>query len=44
MNYYMDFVIVTPKQITVFDQEGFLTRSTRAVDTEKIKTINVVAQ
>lgn len=44
VNYYLDFVIVTPKQVLMFDQAGILTRTTRALDTEKIKTINVVAQ
>jgi len=44
MNYYMDFVLITPRQILMFDQSGILSRSTRALDTEKIKTINISSQ
>jgi len=37
----MDFVIITPKQLEVFDQDGMLNRDTQSVDVSKIKTINI---
>lgn len=43
VNYYMDFVIVTPDQLTAFDQEWILKRTTRSLELRKIKTINVVS-
>lgn len=43
VNYYMDFVIVTPDQLTAFDQEWILKRMTRSLELRKIKTINVVS-
>ena len=39
----MDFVIVTPDQLTAFDQEWILKRMTRSLELRKIKTINVVS-
>ena len=39
----MDFVIVTPDQLTAFDQDWILKRTTRSLELRKIKTINVVA-
>jgi hypothetical protein len=43
VNYYMDFVIVTPDQLTAFDQEWIIKRMTRSLELRKIKTINVVS-
>lgn len=39
----MDFVIVTPDQLTAFDQEWIIKRMTRSLELRKIKTINVVS-
>lgn len=40
-NYEMDFTIVTPKNITYYDQTWFFWRTARTLDTAKIKTISV---
>lgn len=41
LDYYMDYVIITPRQIVVFDQDWILKRETRSLDPSKIKTINI---
>lgn len=41
IDYYMDFTIVTPKNISTFDQTGIFDRSTRTLDIGKIKSISV---
>ena len=41
IDYYMDFTIVTPKNISTFDQTGIFDRSTRTLDISKIKSISV---
>lgn len=41
IDYYMDYAIVTPEQVTQFDQSGVLERSTRALDITKVKTVSV---
>jgi len=43
MDYYMDYAIITPSQITVYDQDGLFKRDTRLLDTSKIKTINIAS-
>lgn len=44
MNFYMDFVIVSPEQLVAYDQTGVLNRVTRSLELSKIKTINVVTE
>lgn len=41
VDFYMDYAIITSKQITMYDQDGILRRVTNALDTSKIKTINI---
>lgn len=41
IDYYMDFALITPKQITAYDQWWLLDRSIRALDIMKIKSINI---
>ena len=41
IDYIMDFVIVTPKNLISYNQEWIFTRKWRTVDVEKIKTISV---
>ena len=41
IDYILDFVVVTPKELIYYNQEGILSRKWRTVDTEKIKTITV---
>lgn len=43
IDYKMDFVIITPKNITSFDQTGIFHRTSISLDIEKIKTINIDA-
>ncbi len=42
IDYYMDFTIITPKRITAYDQTWIFTRSERALDISKIKSIRVM--
>lgn len=37
----MDFTIITPKQVMSFDQTGLFNKTTRALDTDKIKSMRV---
>lgn len=41
IDYHMDFTLITPKQITSYDQWGLLDRSIRALDIMKVKSINI---
>lgn len=41
IDYYMDFTIITPKQITTYDQTWIFTRLQRSLDIAKIKSIRV---
>ena len=41
MDYYMDFALVTPKSLIMFNQTGILKRDMVTVDVDKIKTISV---
>jgi len=41
IDYYMDFTIITPKNISTFDQTWIFDRATRTLDIEKIKSISV---
>jgi uncharacterized membrane protein YdbT with pleckstrin-like domain len=41
IDYYMDFTIITPTQVMSFDQTGILQKTTRTLDTDKIKSIRV---
>lgn len=41
IDYYMDFTIITPTQITTYDQTGIFTRLQRSLDIAKIKSIRV---
>lgn len=41
IDYYMDFTIITPKKVMSFDQTGILQKTTRTLDTEKIKSMRV---
>ncbi len=41
IDYYMDYTIVTPLNITQYDQTWILQRTTRSLDIFKIKTISI---
>lgn len=41
IDYYMDFTIITPKNISTFDQTWIFDRATRTLDISKIKSISV---
>ena len=41
IDYILDFVVVTPKQLISYNQEWILSRKWRTVDVDKIKTITV---
>jgi len=41
IDYILDFVVVTPKKLIYYNQEGIFSRKGRTVDAEKIKTITV---
>lgn len=41
IDYYMDFVIVTPDQIISYNQTWIFTRESRSLDIDKLKTISV---
>lgn len=41
IDYYMDFAVITPKQIIAYNQIGIFSRESRSLDVEKIKTISV---
>lgn len=41
MDYYLDFTIITPKQISDYNQTGFFSRSIRTLDMYKIKSTRV---
>ena len=44
ISYYMDYVIITPQQITAYDQAGILKRETRSLETQKVKTISILSE
>lgn len=41
IDYYMDFTIITPRQVTTYDQHGLFTRNSRSIKIEKIKSVRV---
>lgn len=41
MNYKMDFMVVTPKEIMKYDQEGVLQRSVEKLNTKHIKSVTI---
>lgn len=41
IDYYLDFVMVTPTQITLYDQSGIFSRSSKSIDSRKLKTVSV---
>ena len=41
VDYILDFIIITPKNLIHYDQEWILSRKWRTIDVEKIKTITV---
>ena len=41
IDYYMDFTIITPKQITSYDQSWIFSRNARSLDINKIKSVRV---
>jgi uncharacterized membrane protein YdbT with pleckstrin-like domain len=41
IDYYMDFTIVTHKQILSYDQSGIFKRNSRSLDLTKIKSVNI---
>ncbi|MFZ2150849.1 MAG: hypothetical protein WAZ12_04000 [Candidatus Absconditicoccaceae bacterium] len=41
IDYYMDFALVTPKSLIMFNQTGIFKRDMATVDVDKIKTISV---
>jgi len=41
IDYYMDFTIITPKQITSYDQGWIFTRDARSLDITKIKSVRI---
>jgi uncharacterized membrane protein YdbT with pleckstrin-like domain len=40
LDYYLDFIIITPKQVVSFNQQGIWRRDNRTIETEKIKSIS----
>lgn len=44
IDYYMDFTIITPRQITSYDQSGLFSRNTRSLDISKLKSVRVYEQ
>jgi len=44
IDYYMDYAIVTPREIISIDQDGFFHRSERSLDSIKIKAISIEKQ
>ena len=44
IDFYMDFTIITPRQITSYDQSGLFSRNTRSLDIDKIKSVRVYEQ
>lgn len=40
-DYKMDFCVVTPQEIAAYNQSGLLTRTSRTIDADKIKTVSV---
>ncbi|USN55297.1 MAG: hypothetical protein H6765_01510 [Candidatus Peribacteria bacterium] len=44
LDYYLDFSIITPTQITNYNQTGFFGKSTRSLDLAKIKSVRVDQQ
>ncbi len=41
MDYHMDFIIITPKQLLRYDQEGILRRDVITINVNSIKTVSV---
>lgn len=41
IDYYMDFTIITPRQIISYDQSGIFHRTTRSLDVDKLKSIRI---
>jgi len=41
VDYILDFIIITPKNLIHYDQEWILNRKWRTIDVEKIKTLTV---
>ncbi len=41
IDYYMDFTIITPKQVTAHDQSWLFTRKTRSLNIKQIKSVRV---
>lgn len=41
IDYYMDFALITPQSLTMFNQTGIFKRDMATVDIDKIKTISV---
>ena len=41
IDFYMDFIVVTPKTLISYNQEWFFSRMWRTIDVEKIKSISV---
>ncbi len=41
IDYYMDFAIITPKEIVSYNQSWIFSRDSRAIDVDKIKTVSV---
>lgn len=44
VDYKMDFLIVTPKEVIKYDQTGLFTRSTEKIHADKIKTITLTKE
>ena len=40
IDYKMDFTIITPKEVIFYNQSGLTNRTTRIIDTDKIKTVS----
>jgi uncharacterized membrane protein YdbT with pleckstrin-like domain len=41
IDYYMDFTVITPKQILSYDQSWLFKRNSRSLDLNKIKSVNI---
>ncbi len=41
VDYILDFIVITPKNLIHYDQEWILSRKWRTIDVEKIKTLTV---
>jgi len=41
MDYYMDFSIITPQSFIMYDQTGFLKRTSKVIDLDHVRSVSV---